>query len=182
MSIDPAILRAMAEAGASVELILVAVEAAKALDDAKLVEKRAKDAARQRKSRTNRELSHPVTVTPRDTCDTPPPEEPQSLPPNIEGNQTPSTPKENPLRGEKKGTRLPADWQPDEALRRYASQHGFTGVGLSREIEKFRNYWLAKPGKDARKLDWSATWRTWILNGNNRGPPQPQPGQSRWAI
>lgn len=33
----------------------------------------------------------------------------------------------------------------------------------------FRDHWLAKPGKDGRKSDWPATWRTWVRREN--GPP-----------
>lgn len=29
-------------------------------------------------------------------------------------------------------------------------------------FEDFRDYWIAKPGAAALKLDWSATWRTWV--------------------
>lgn len=32
------------------------------------------------------------------------------------------------------------------------------------EFEKFKNYWLAKSGSGASKLDWLATWRNWFLN------------------
>jgi len=32
-----------------------------------------------------------------------------------------------------------------------------------RETEKFRNYWRAKTGQSATKLDWEATWRNWML-------------------
>ena len=28
----------------------------------------------------------------------------------------------------------------------------------------FRDYWIAKAGKDGVKLDWLATWRNWIRN------------------
>ncbi|MDD9333336.1 MAG: hypothetical protein PV354_06640, partial [Bartonella sp.] len=27
--------------------------------------------------------------------------------------------------------------------------------------KKFRDYWQAKSGKEAKKVDWSATWRNW---------------------
>jgi hypothetical protein len=30
------------------------------------------------------------------------------------------------------------------------------------ETDQFRDYWQAKSGKDATKLDWPATWRTWM--------------------
>jgi hypothetical protein len=30
-------------------------------------------------------------------------------------------------------------------------------------FELFRNHWIAKPGKDGVKADWTATWRNWVL-------------------
>lgn len=38
------------------------------------------------------------------------------------------------------------------------------------ETEKFINYWQAKTGKDATKLDWVATWRNWMLTAGERTP------------
>lgn len=29
---------------------------------------------------------------------------------------------------------------------------------------RFKDYWIAKPGKDGRKTDWFATWRNWVRN------------------
>lgn len=29
-------------------------------------------------------------------------------------------------------------------------------------FENFRDYWTAKPGQDANKLNWFATWRNWV--------------------
>jgi len=40
---------------------------------------------------------------------------------------------------------------------------------IALETEKFINFWVAKSGKDATKLDWNATWRNWILNART-GP------------
>ena len=37
-------------------------------------------------------------------------------------------------------------------------------------FDRFRDYWIAKPGKEGTKLDWFATWRNWVRNtkgGNN---------------
>lgn len=31
-------------------------------------------------------------------------------------------------------------------------------------FERFKDYWVAKPGKDGRKTDWFATWRNWVRN------------------
>jgi hypothetical protein len=30
--------------------------------------------------------------------------------------------------------------------------------------DRFRDYWIAKPGKDGLKADWLATWRNWVRN------------------
>lgn len=37
-----------------------------------------------------------------------------------------------------------------------------------RELEQFRDFWQAKSGKDATKLDWVATWRTWMRREEQR--------------
>lgn len=44
-----------------------------------------------------------------------------------------------------------------------------------RETEKFRNYWAAKAGKDAAKLDWSKTWRNWLLRASESLPARRTP-------
>ena len=36
------------------------------------------------------------------------------------------------------------------------------------EAECFTNYWQAKPGAQARKLDWEKTWRNWVINSNRK--------------
>lgn len=69
---------------------------------------------------------------------------------------------------QKRGTRIPADWTPDEATRTWTLDRIPERVAAV-ELEKFRNYWSAKTGRDATKLDWPATWRNWVLNTNTRG-------------
>lgn len=70
----------------------------------------------------------------------------------------------------KKGTRIPADFQPDIE---WAMREGLTLSEANREVESFRDYWIAKTGKDATKQDWPATWRNWVRNQlkRKRGPP-----------
>lgn len=46
------------------------------------------------------------------------------------------------------------------------------------ETEKFTNYWRAKAGKDATKLDWPATWRNWMMGAAERLPQAASPGQA----
>lgn len=59
------------------------------------------------------------------------------------------------------GSRLPADWSPDEVLRSWTVKN-CPGLNIPSELEKFRDFWTAKAGKDGRKADWPATWRNWV--------------------
>jgi len=40
-----------------------------------------------------------------------------------------------------------------------------------RETEQFVDYWTARSGKDATKVDWVATWRTWMRNAQGKARP-----------
>jgi hypothetical protein len=75
-----------------------------------------------------------------------------------------------------KGSRIPENWQPDEACRTYAEDRGLDPVSVA---EAFRDYWRAKAGKEARRVDWNATWRTWVRNEQDfrgrRGGAAPAP-------
>ena len=60
-----------------------------------------------------------------------------------------------------KGTRLPEGWKPDDAdIMKLAKE--FRGFDLSAELENFRDYWTAKAGAAATKMDWRATYRIWM--------------------
>jgi hypothetical protein len=92
MSLSAAVIDALVASGATAEQLAAAMKAALAEAEAKVMERRAKDAARQAKSRKNRK-SQDVTVTPRDACDAPndiysnpenPSEAKASPPPSIE--------------------------------------------------------------------------------------------------
>jgi hypothetical protein len=62
------------------------------------------------------------------------------------------------------GSRLPAGWSlPDEWKRwAVAKRPEWDERHVLEESLKFRDWWHAKAGKDARKADWFATWRVWI--------------------
>lgn len=62
----------------------------------------------------------------------------------------------------KKATRLSDDWQPSEADIAFAEKEGRSPEDISREADRFRDYWTSKAGKDATKMDWAGTWRNWI--------------------
>lgn len=58
------------------------------------------------------------------------------------------------------GSRLPDDWSLSKELADWSSTET-PNVNLKTEVPKFRDYWIGKPGKEGRKLDWDATWRNW---------------------
>lgn len=68
----------------------------------------------------------------------------------------------------KTGTRLPDDWQVSEALTEWIRSKKYSRNFVLREIEKFKNFWAAKAGKDGIKLDWDATARNWLLRAAER--------------
>jgi uncharacterized protein YdaU (DUF1376 family) len=68
------------------------------------------------------------------------------------------------LRARKRASRLSAEWWPSTEGINFAIGKGLNQQCISVEAEKFRNYWIAKAGTGATKLDWDATWRNWILN------------------
>lgn len=89
----------------------------------------------------------------------------------------PSTHKENPLRGQKKGSRLPDDFAPDFE---FAVREGLSRSQAEAEFAKFRDFWTAKPGAGGVKLDWQATWRNWVRTSLERSPNAragPRPGK-----
>jgi hypothetical protein len=59
-----------------------------------------------------------------------------------------------------KGSRLPAEW---ELPREWAEWCEVNRPDLdpATVAAGFKDFWVAKPGKDGRKADWQATWRNW---------------------
>lgn len=88
-------------------------------------------------------------------------------------NQEPETKKSSTARG----TRLPADWQLTDELKAIAKQirPEWPDNHVQRIADGFKDYWLAKSGKDATKTDWVATWRNWCRNDKSAVWPSPQP-------
>ncbi|VEJ45244.1 DUF1376 domain-containing protein [Bartonella vinsonii] len=63
-----------------------------------------------------------------------------------------------------RGCRLPDDFEPDYD---FAIAEGLPPERVKVEMAKFRDYWKAKTGKDATKIDWQATWRNWVRNSKD---------------
>lgn len=77
--------------------------------------------------------------------------------------------KENTTYSPKKGTRLSPDWMPSEADQSFALKT-MTLEGFRHEADQFRDYWISKPGAAGVKLDWPATWRTWVRRAGKGSP------------
>lgn len=69
----------------------------------------------------------------------------------------------------KKAARLSPDWVLPTDWGEWAMCEGLSRDEVIGQAERFRDYWIAKAGKDAAKLDWQATWRNWIRNAKKRG-------------
>jgi hypothetical protein len=60
-----------------------------------------------------------------------------------------------------RGSRIPDDFEVTPSMVSWARENAPHANGRV-ETDKFRDYWTAKSGKDATKIDWSATWRNWM--------------------
>lgn len=63
----------------------------------------------------------------------------------------------------RQGTFLPADWALPADWRMWAVEER-PDIDVDAVASMFRDYWIAKPGKDGKKADWQATWRNWVKN------------------
>ncbi len=164
MSLSAAVLDALLAAGCTADQIVAAVKADLAGQEARIADKRAKDAERQRKSRTNRkghDASRDVTVT---ECD--PPIDNSSLPPEVYPKEANAS---FAPRGRKpKSTRLPIDWQPEPLTGETLTMVSVWQPGrIEREIAKFRDYYAGATGRKALKNDWQAGYRNWLRNADD---------------
>lgn len=81
--------------------------------------------------------------------------------PNVVAKATPQ---------QRRGHRLPDDWQPDRTPGNLKAEDGHPADWLRRELDKFRDHWAAATGKNATKLDWNAAWRNWLRNAEDFAP------------
>ncbi len=173
------IVEALVESGATPEMILCAVRAAEAGLQSDIDRRRASDRERQQRRRahvTSQALTatNATPLSDKERSPTPPKE--INSPDNTQTLQ-----REHRLPAHKRAVRLPAQFEPD---RDFAARLGFGAAEVETELEKFRDYWTAKSGRDAAKLDWPATWRNWMRNA--KGPrkshrPHAPPRESAFA-
>lgn len=91
---------------------------------------------------------------------------------------TPTAPA--PKKEGSQGKRLAEDWLLPKAWGEWAlsENKALTPDDVRKEAEKFKDFWLAKAGKDARKVDWLATWRSWIRSDFIKPSGTAPPGSS----
>lgn len=79
----------------------------------------------------------------------------------------------------KLGTRLPDDFEEQIRARPDLAdwfRENCPHVDGKRETARFRDHWVAKAGKEGRKLDWIATWRNWMRTAEDRARPRERAG------
>lgn len=96
---------------------------------------------------------------------------------------TPPPPKAAKASKSSTATRLPDDWQLPQSWGQWAmaERQDLSADDVRREAQVFADYWHAKAGADARKLDWQATWRNWVRRADGRATT-PRRGAGGQAI
>lgn len=76
-----------------------------------------------------------------------------------------------------RAARLPNDWTcPSDWIEWAVNLRQWHPADAEAESEIFANYWQAKAGKDACKLDWRKTWQNWVRNSRRpNGDYRPLP-------
>lgn len=68
-----------------------------------------------------------------------------------------------------RGSRLDKNWALPAEWRAWCLENR-PDLDPDKVAEQFRDFWVAKPGKDGRKSDWLATWRNWCRSQQKTGP------------
>jgi hypothetical protein len=105
------------------------------------------------------------------------PVENAEIPPELQKTPLTISKKDNSKKESKKerACRIPPEWQPSQIDSDFAFSKGMSHERTATETEKFRNYWTAKSGAGATKLDWAATWKNWVLQSIERVPGNQPP-------
>ncbi len=93
--------------------------------------------------------------------------EPSSEP--VEAKEATAPPSGSPAtvvkKSPKRGTRLPEDWELETEWGRWAEkERRWPPDRIVQTAERFKDFWISKPGTAGLKLDWFATWRNWVRN------------------
>jgi uncharacterized protein YdaU (DUF1376 family) len=119
---------------------------------------KAKAAADARWGKGNSDASSNAPSTPQAMHEECPSPSPSPLP---SSTSKPTTTPKSKAGATASGSRLPEDWKPSLADVEYCKTER-PDLQPSKVAQNFYDYWIAIPGAKGRKLDWSATWRTWV--------------------
>jgi len=160
MGLNAAAIRALKAAGVSDSQILEALIKA---DEERMA--RAREGNRIRQA-THRARNANNAVTP--VTDVTEPEQKKVPPDPLKEN---ISPKEKPPKGgQKKGARLPDDWQPSPADRDYGAKLGFSISEMDGMAEDLRLWALAAAGPAAIKRDWGSAFKGWMRREARKRP------------
>lgn len=165
MSLTAAVVRELVAAGLSGEALVTACERIQTDDyrvqDPVAERRRAYDRNRKRAKTNNNSIGIPPESTGTPSLD-------KETPPDPQKKLNPS-PKENPLRGQKKrAERFPDGFEPDWD---FALRLGFSRKQAETELAKLRDWSLSS--EHGAKLDWDAAWRNWMRNATPRATSPP---------
>lgn len=180
MTISAAVLEAMVKAGCSAEQLIAVVKAEEETDAEKLAIKREQTRIRVQRHRAARNASNALQALQRVTSVTA--EKLNEIShagaaTHAELKQLTTEPnnKEKEEGVRKRAARLPNDWSLPKEWHEWARKEGYAEDTIKLEAAQFGNYWQAKAGKDACKLDWEKTWHNWMLKA-------PKPKQQQLAL
>lgn len=86
-------------------------------------------------------------------------------------------PPSKPKRAPPSAFRLPDDWSPKLTHYDLGKSLGLTAQQVDYEADKFRDYWHAAGGQNARKRDWDRAFNNWVRKAAEYGKRSPA-GQS----
>jgi len=95
--------------------------------------------------------------------------------------EIPENGKTKPRKPKKTGKRLPKNWQPSKELLTWAMTER-KDLDMQKVIDSFTDYWIAKTGSAATKLDWDATFRNWVRNEKSNRSQQSRNGQRETPV
>jgi hypothetical protein len=188
-----AIIRELSAAGATSEIIAIAIDALDELraeaaaDLAAALDKLAEAVDRpRRKERERKAKQRAPAVVPGQSRDSPDPSRDndgterdspglvspdKKTPPNPPKELTPSAPPATRGREARRPHRLPDDWQP-QPFTPGTEAASITAVWppgqLEREAARFRDHWAADGTRYGLKSDWQAAFREWIRRTDER--------------
>lgn len=62
-----------------------------------------------------------------------------------------------------RGSRISDDWRPTKDDIAFAATHGFLNGSVDLMVQDFKMYWQSAAGAKAIKINWSLTFRNWVI-------------------